>query len=165
MGAPSSRPRLLHFVWEPRRQRMDALSTANVNLVRIHPITSPILFPHFTEILSPSFFKNTLASPPNIPSTEQHTGVKRALLSSQADEYFDFFPSLGCTKHILRSTASIWLGVLFEYNCDCKLFLIIFTGTSFFHLSSCKNAQCKNKIYWEKCIPLWWLCIKQCWWH
>ena len=92
MGAPSSKPRLLHFVREPRKQRMDALSTANVNLVRIHPITSPILFPHFTEILSPSFFKNTLASPPNIPSTEQHTGVKRALLSSQADEYFDFFP-------------------------------------------------------------------------
>ena len=92
MGAPSSRPRLLHFVREPRRQRMDALSTANGNHVRIHPITSPILFPHFTEILSLSFFKTTLTSPPSIPSTEQHTGVKRALLSSQADEYFDFFP-------------------------------------------------------------------------
>ena len=30
------------------------------------------------------------------------------------------------------------------------------------------KSPVKNKIYWEKSIPiiaLWWLCINNCWWH
>ena len=145
MGAPSSRPRLLHFVQEPRRQGMDTLSTANVNLVRIHPITSPILFPHFTDILSPSFFKHTLASPPSIPSTEQHTGVKRALLSSQADEYFDF-SFLGSTKHILRSTAFSYFCLLIKnYHNDSSTIPITFITkfwSEIFRYKTVSTTQC-----------------------